>query len=198
MGRTLAIVCGFSLLLTACPGDDGAGTGETGSDLTDGMTSTGSESGSGSMSTSSMSMTSTPGTEESSGGPMCDSTDQATIDMCIAGAMMEADYCPEVGDCNCMSCACELGACEADAGCTAIRECAQMTGCLGLECLEPENCMMVIEDAGGVAGTSGMIALALSGCVEGAGCMTQCPGTTDTDGSSSGSGEGSGSGTMGG
>jgi hypothetical protein len=195
MGRSLTIVCGFSLLLTACPGDDAGGTGETGSDLTDGMTSTGSESGSGSGSmSSSMTMTSTPGTEESSGGPACDSTDQATIDMCIAGAMEEDDYCVEVGDCNCMSCACELGACSADAGCSAIRECAQMTGCLGLDCLEPENCMMVIEDAGGVAGPSGMIALALSGCVEGAGCATQCPG--ESTGSSGG--EGSSSGTMGG
>lgn len=193
MRRTLVAVCGVSLLLAGC-GDDGGGSMDTGAATETSMTpTTGSGSGSGSESSMSGATTATDTVAESSGGAECDNTDQAMIDMCIESAMGMPGYCPEVGDCNCMSCSCELAACEADAGCAAIRECAQMTGCLGLDCLEPENCMMVIEDAGGVAGPSGMIALTLSGCVEASMCETQCPGaTTGEDGSSSGGGSGSG------
>ena len=189
MRRTL-VVSGFSLLLAAC-GDDGGGE-ETGAGTTAStMDPTGSsDPTSTSMPTSTDPTMASETMEESTGAPACDSTDQATIDMCVAGAMAMPDYCPEVGDCNCGSCACELAACEADTGCSAIRECAQMTGCLGVMCLDEMFCGDVIEMAGGVAGESGMIALALSGCVEGSMCPTQCSG--ETGGSEEGSGSGSG------
>lgn len=189
MRRTL-IVSSFSLLLAAC-GDDGGG-GDTGAATTDATmdpTSTSMPSTSMPSSTDPTMASETMASEtmeDPTGTQQCDSSDQATIDMCVAGAMAMSDYCPEVGDCNCGSCACELAACEADAGCSAIRECAQMTGCLGLDCLDEMNCGDVIMMAGGVAGESGMIALALSGCVMDSGCPTQCPGGGSEDGSGSG------------
>jgi hypothetical protein len=192
MRRTL-VVSGFSILLAAC-GDDGGGA-DTGA-MTDASTmdptmdpTMGSDPTGTSTPTSSTTMDPTGESETMSEttGPACDNADQATIDMCVMGAMGMPDYCPEVGDCNCGSCACELAACQADEGCTAIRACAQEEGCLGIECLEP--CGDVIEMYGGVAGMSGMIGLMLSACVEASGCPTQCPGGTGTgEGSGSGSG----------
>ena len=191
MRRTL-VVSGFSILLAAC-GDDGGGadTGAMTEASTMDPTMASDPTGTSTPTSTTMDPTGASETmEETTGGPACDNTDQATIDMCVMGAMGMPDYCPEVGDCNCGSCACELAACQADEGCTAIRECAQEMGCLGIECLEP--CGDVIEMYGGVAGPSGMIGLMLSACVEASGCPTQCPG--ETTGTMEGSGSGSGSG----
>ena len=130
--------------------------------------------------------TSSDDVADSSGGPACDPGDQALIDICIemANAM---DTCPEVGECNCNSCACELAACNESADCTAIRECAQMTGCNGIDCLDPTTCGDVINMAGGPTGEGTSLALTLSNCNMAAGCPITCGGTgTDSGGSDSG------------
>ena len=182
MRSTLVAISGFSLFLIACPAedadgnDDGAGTEAATTDMATSSMMT--------MTTMDPSMTSNGTT---SGPVECDNTDAALIDTCKQQAA-DMGTCPEVGDCACDSCACELAACEADPGCTAIRECAQMVGCMGLDCYAPETCMQVIDDAGGVAGDSAAIGLELNSCIETAMCPVSCDEETSTGSSSSGGG----------
>lgn len=78
------------------------------------------------------------------------------------------DACLEIAVNECETCACELCldplyACQQDPGCVAMRDCAEQTGCAGVDCLEP--CGAVIDMYGGAFGSSGMLALALSDCL---------------------------------
>lgn len=75
------------------------------------------------------------------------------------------------GECACTECLEELQACEADPGCTAIRECAQESGCGGIDCLGP--CGDVIQMNGGPFGPAGMLAQAIGTCVD-MQCQGQC------------------------
>ena len=118
---------------------------------------------------------------DTSGGMSCDNTDQMLIDMCIEAAEAEMT-CEEVATCNCSNCACELQACQMDADCTAIRECAQATGCNGIDCLDPTTCGDVIDAAGGPTGTGATLALQLSTCNQGAMCPITCDGDTGDTG----------------
>lgn len=95
-----------------------------------------------------------PGTESSTGEPV------DPVDMCL----QEIDKGDACGECACNNCLAELSACNADPGCTAIRECAQEAMCSGLACLGP--CGETIDDNGGFAGPSAMLALTLSGCID--------------------------------
>jgi hypothetical protein len=88
------------------------------------------------------------------------------LQMCLD--MVDGDAC---GECACNNCLEELSACQADEGCTAIRECAQEAMCGGLDCLGP--CGDTINMYGGLGGPSAMMALALSGCADMA-CADQC------------------------
>jgi hypothetical protein len=79
------------------------------------------------------------------------------------------DACLEIAATECETCACNLCldplyACQQDVGCVAMRDCAQMTGCVGTGCLEP--CGDVINMYGGPFGDSGALALALSDCLD--------------------------------
>lgn len=80
---------------------------------------------------------------------------------CLAQATNECETCA------CNTCLAELQACEQDAGCVAIRMCAQANMCTGIGCLGP--CGDVIDQNGGAFGPSAGLAKALSECVEG-GC----------------------------
>ncbi|MEM6990929.1 MAG: hypothetical protein AAF721_10540 [Myxococcota bacterium] len=199
MNLRICTILSLGFCLTACPADetdddDGNSTAaETGTPgTTTGAPMTGADS-------TGMGSTSTPGGSSEGGstaaGPMCDSTDPAAITECEATAM-GMGTCPEVYECVCGSCVCELAACQEDAGCVAIRDCAQETGCLGLDCYMMETCMEVIDANGGPVGDSASIAISLSTCTEGAACPIQCPG--DTTGGSDSTGSGSGGSDSGG
>jgi hypothetical protein len=78
------------------------------------------------------------------------------------------DGCLEIAANECETCACNLCldplyACQQDVGCVAMRDCAEQTGCAGVDCLEP--CGAVIDMHGGPFGNSGALALALSDCL---------------------------------
>lgn len=78
------------------------------------------------------------------------------------------DACLEIAQNECESCGCELCldplyACQQDPGCVAMRDCAEQSGCAGVDCLEP--CGPVIDMYGGPFGSSGELALALSDCL---------------------------------
>ena len=90
-------------------------------------------------------------------------TEDPGLMMCLD---MAANDCE---DCACMNCLSQLQACQADAGCVAIRMCAQQNGCTGIGCLGP--CGSVIDANGGPFGPSAGLASTLSDCYTGA-----CPG----------------------
>ncbi|HWB82459.1 MAG TPA: hypothetical protein VG755_46170 [Nannocystaceae bacterium] len=96
---------------------------------------------------------------EASGGVGETGTGDPVLDACLEIAVTECETC------GCNLCLDPLYACQQDAGCVAMRDCAQMTGCVGTGCLEP--CGAVIEMYGGPFGASGALALALSDCLEG-------------------------------
>lgn len=102
-----------------------------------------------------------PGTESSTGEPV------DPVDMCLED-IEKGDAC---GECACNNCLDELSACNADAGCTAIRECAQEAMCGGIDCLGP--CGDTINENGGLAGASAGLALELSGCIDN-NCANDC------------------------
>lgn len=96
---------------------------------------------------------------EASGGVGDTGTGDPVLDACLDIATTECETCA------CNLCLDPLYACQQDAGCVAMRDCAQMSGCVGTGCLEP--CGAVIDMYGGPFGASGALALALSDCLEG-------------------------------
>jgi hypothetical protein len=75
------------------------------------------------------------------------------------------------GVCACTECLDELQACEANPGCKAIRDCGQMAGCTGVDCLGP--CGGVINMNGGVFGQPAQLAQAIGNCVASQ-CKNEC------------------------
>lgn len=71
-------------------------------------------------------------------------------------------------DCGCENCLEEYQACEMDEGCKAIHDCAEETGCSGLDCLQ--SCGDVINMYGGLVGMSASLGLEFSGCLESSMC----------------------------
>ncbi|WAS93907.1 hypothetical protein [Nannocystis punicea] len=117
-----------------------------------------------------------PGTTTEEPGTTTESTTTTTTDgtttddelmQCLEN-VNPGDPC---GECACTECLEELQACEADAGCTAIRECAQEAGCGGIDCLGP--CGDIIQMNGGPFGPSGMLAQQIGTCVDQQ-CQGQC------------------------
>ena len=65
--------------------------------------------------------------------------------------------------CTCDSCFDEWDTCNADPGCSAILDCADSTGCSGIDCyLGP--CQQVIDDNGGPFGDSANLAQNVGQC----------------------------------
>ena len=74
--------------------------------------------------------------------------------------------------CGCNSCLDTLEACELDAGCVAMRECAQASGCTDtVSCYEA--CQSVIDQYGAALGESAGLAAALSECMDN-NCAAAC------------------------
>ena len=195
MNLRLATILILGLGLSGC-GDDGTTDDTAAGTAADSGTTAGAATDD---SGTAMTSPATEGNDDNvdSTGAGCDPNDQAAIDQCIAMGAAQGT-CAEVSECNCTNCVCELANCEADPGCTAIRQCAQETGCSGTDCLDASTCGEVIDANGGVVGTSAGIALALSMCNAGAGCPIACEGTTggsDSGDSDSGGGPDSGGGS---
>jgi hypothetical protein len=57
-------------------------------------------------------------------------------------------------ECQCKTCAPAIEACFSDLGCTFIFACAQQTGCNGISCYSPKTCQPVIDQFGGLGGSS--------------------------------------------
>ncbi|WAS96455.1 hypothetical protein [Nannocystis punicea] len=89
------------------------------------------------------------------------------VQQCLA-AVHPGDPC---GECACTKCLDEMQACQKDAGCKAIRDCAAEAGCGGIDCLGP--CGDVIQMNGGPFGPSGMLAQEIGTCVD-MQCQGQC------------------------
>lgn len=87
---------------------------------------------------------------------------------CVADAV---DACEA---CGCGNCLAPFDACQADAGCVAIRECATQADCAGIACAGP--CGDTINDHGGVFGASLAILTTLGECMD-AGCPGCTPGS---------------------
>lgn len=86
-------------------------------------------------------------------------TGDPVLDACLA---MATNPCEQ---CACNMCLDPLYACQQDAGCVAMRDCAEMSGCQGAEACY-SACMGVIDQYGGPFGDSAALALALSDCLE--------------------------------
>ncbi|HEX4477820.1 MAG TPA: sialidase family protein [Polyangiaceae bacterium] len=99
---------------------------------------------------------------------VCSETDATAIASCHAEAAQE-NVCAALGACACDHCACEFAACHADADCDAVRQCAEVHNCRGLDCLTP--CGPVVTKAGDLLTTR---ALAISDCADKAGCPSAC------------------------
>lgn len=87
--------------------------------------------------------------------------------------MMLDDPNDACGQCACTNCTMELQTCQADEGCTAIRQCAQDSMCSGVNCLGP--CGDTINMYGGFMGESANKAIALGNCVSNS-CAMECGG----------------------
>jgi hypothetical protein len=158
----------LTLLAGAC-GDNG-GTSST--SATDGASST--STGDGTTTTTPTTTTVDPTTTTvdpttTTVDPTTTTSDDTTTDTTMTGGDPVAQ-CLEMidpgdacGECACMNCTDELAACQADEGCTAIRMCAQEAMCGGIDCLGP--CGDTINEHGGLAGMSAMLAQTLGGCV---------------------------------
>jgi hypothetical protein len=118
---------------------------------------------------------------------------------CEAQAQSDCDFC------TCDSCPGEWDTCNADPGCAAIVECADQTGCSGIECyLGP--CQSVIDANGGPFGDSSSLAQELGTCRSDANCPCGSGGSGGSSGfggfggfgGNSGNGGSAGSGGSGG
>ena len=92
-----------------------------------------------------------------------------------SGGVVRDEQCKAYARSDCEACACttcydSLTQCFQDAGCPAILQCANQTGCSGVDCLQPSTCQSVIEQNGGVGSNSVSLAITLFGCVQGGSC----------------------------
>jgi hypothetical protein len=86
------------------------------------------------------------------------------VDQCVGQARSECEVCA------CQSCFENIAPCFQDTGCPAILQCANLTGCSGVNCYSPSACQTVIDQYGGPFGTSVNVALPLFQCLRSAGC----------------------------
>jgi hypothetical protein len=97
-------------------------------------------------------------------GGVIGSGGSAGADMCAAEANSVCEKCA------CTSCFGDITACFADSGCPAILSCANQTGCSGIDCLQPSTCETIIDQFGGISGSSVGLALPLFSCLQQAAC----------------------------
>jgi hypothetical protein len=104
-----------------------------------------------------------PGSGGTGSAPMettgAEGSGDSVLEACLDIAANECEAC------GCNSCLDPLYACEEDAGCVAMRSCAQQSGCTDtISCYEA--CQSVIDQHGGAFGPSAALAGALSECME--------------------------------
>lgn len=124
-------------------GGIGGGFGPGGSISTGGVRTTGGTSGAGGLA--------------STGGSVA-------VDQCVNQARGDCEVCA------CKSCFADIAPCFQDVGCPAILQCANLTGCSGVNCYSASTCQSVIDQYGGPFGSSVNVALPLFQCLQSAGC----------------------------
>jgi hypothetical protein len=83
-----------------------------------------------------------------------------SIDQCVQNAQSDCERCV------CKACNTSLDACFQDAGCPLILQCANQTGCTGIDCYRPDTCASVIDRFGGIGSPSVSLAIPLFGCAQ--------------------------------
>jgi hypothetical protein len=185
-----SLIATFFALGVACGDDGGTGTSDstsgstgetTGASMSSTTTNTTTTNGTSSTTTNGTTMTTSQPTTDTSATDTTatdgDTTSNGTTGNADTGSTGAEDTGTGTGgmavcqdppadqceDCACMSCEMELQDCADDEGCTAIRDCAEMAMCSGLDCLGP--CGGVINMYGGLAGASAGLAQALGDCI---------------------------------
>jgi len=167
------------LAVAACGGDDGG----SGSSSSGGTSAGGSSSGGGGAAGSSSGGGGAAGAPaggassggSSSGGASSGGTGGAAaggaggsdLQECKAKAATNPD--PACANCACDSCLAELKACEADATCVALRNCAQKNNCCDEVCVLLK-CGTELQAAGGISGPGTTKAKAVKDCTVKATC----------------------------
>ena len=87
----------------------------------------------------------------------------------ISGSGGIGELCSVLGassceQCVCQTCAVPIVSCFSDVGCAFIFACTQQTGCQGLGCYSPNTCRSVIDQFGGLTGSSANKLFALASC----------------------------------
>ncbi|HEX7670982.1 MAG TPA: hypothetical protein VF395_15410, partial [Polyangiaceae bacterium] len=86
------------------------------------------------------------------------------VDQCVASAQSDCERCV------CKSCNTSLDGCFQDPGCPLILQCANQTGCTGIDCYGPSTCQSVIDKFGGIGSASVNLAIPLFGCAQTCNC----------------------------
>jgi hypothetical protein len=94
----------------------------------------------------------------------CDVPQPDPIETCVSQAHSDCERCA------CGSCFGDLFACFGDRGCPAILQCANRTGCTGVDCYAPSTCQPVIDQYGGLSSQSTALAIPLFSCLQMSGC----------------------------
>ena len=113
----------------------------------------------------------------------------------IGGGSCVADT--ECQACTCDSCPGVWADCQAATGCSAITECGDKNGCVGLDCYNGP-CQQVIDQNGGPFGLATNVAEQVGACRQAEGCPCPTSGTGGTGGSGTGGITGSGGSNTGG
>jgi len=100
---------------------------------------------------------------------------RSPVDECISTvtALYQAGE-MAVTECMCAECVEELSLCFEDPACYAIFDCAVRTGCVDVECYQPNTCMSII-DAVGLGSPSVAMARRIGTCSDAAGCPRNTP-----------------------
>jgi hypothetical protein len=93
----------------------------------------------------------------------------------VTGGSVAVDQCVNQARSECEQCACKacfdsIAPCFQDVGCPAILQCANLTGCSGVDCYNVNTCQTVIDQYGGITGSSVAVAQPLFQCLRSAGC----------------------------
>jgi hypothetical protein len=86
------------------------------------------------------------------------------VDQCVNQARSDCEMCA------CKACFDSIAPCFQDVGCPAILQCANLTGCTGIDCYNANTCQGVIDQYGGITGSSVLVAQPLFQCLRNAGC----------------------------
>ncbi|MBE7479281.1 MAG: hypothetical protein HS104_04715 [Polyangiaceae bacterium] len=158
--------------VVACGGDDGGGSGSGGS--SSGGASSGGGAGASGAAGSSSGGASSGGASSggassggaagtSSGGASSGGAAGAGSDLAECKAKAATNPDPACANCACDSCLTELKACEADATCVGLRNCAQKNNCCDEICVLLK-CGTELQAAGGVNGPGTTKASAVKDC----------------------------------